>query len=182
VSVAEAIVPAADLSEQISTAGYEASGTGNMKLAMNGALTIGTLDGANVEIARAVGEPNIYIFGLTAPEVLSARQAGGAREVYGSNRDVRRVIARLLDGTFSREGPQLFAPIVHSLLDQGDHYLHLADFADYAAKQEQATRDFQDPEGWSARALLNVARSAHFSSDRTVREYAADVWNIEPVV
>jgi starch phosphorylase len=183
VSVAEAIVPAADLSEQISTAGYEASGTGNMKLAMNGAVTIGTLDGANVEIAREVGAGNIYIFGLTAPEVLKARQAGGAqREIYESNRDVRRVIARLLDGTFSREGSQLFMPIVHALLDQGDHYMHLADFADYASKQEQATRDFQDPEAWSARALLNVARSAHFSSDRTIREYAADIWNIAPVV
>jgi len=183
VSVAEAIVPAADLSEQISTAGYEASGTGNMKLAMNGALTIGTLDGANVEIARAVGEKNIYVFGLTAAEVLTVRQAGGAQhEIYAANRDVRRVIARLLDGTFSREGTQLFVPIVHALLDHGDHYMHLADFADYTAKQEQASRDFRDPEAWSARALLNVARCAQFSSDRTIREYADDIWNIEPVV
>lgn len=183
VSVAEAIVPAADLSEQISTAGYEASGTGNMKLAMNGALTIGTLDGANVEIARDVGEENIYIFGLSADEIIRRRQTGNAaREIYECNADVRRILTRLLDGTFCQEDHGLFAPIVRTLLDEGDHYMHLADFVDYATKQEQAARDFQEPEVWGARALINVARSARFSSDRTIKEYAGDIWGLKQVV
>ena len=183
VSVAELIVPAAELSEQISTAGYEASGTGNMKLAMNGALTIGTLDGANVEIARDVGADNIYIFGLTAEQIVQRRLLGNAaREVYDSNPDVRRIMMRLLDGTFSADDPGLFAPIAHALLDQGDHYMHLSDFADYAQKHEQAARDYRDPERWTARAIANVARSAHFSSDRTIHEYATQIWDLQRVV
>ena len=177
------IVPAAELSEQISTAGYEASGTGNMKLAMNGALTIGTLDGANVEIARDVGADNIYIFGLTAEQIVQRRLLGNAaREVYDSNPDVRRIMMRLLDGTFSADDPGLFAPIAHALLDQGDHYMHLSDFADYAQKHEQAARDYRDPERWTARAIANVARSAHFSSDRTIHEYATQIWDLQRVV
>jgi glycogen phosphorylase len=183
VSVAEAIVPAADLSEQISTAGYEASGTGNMKLAMNGALTIGTMDGANVEIARDVGAENIYIFGLNADEVVRARSNGNAaRAIYESNPDVNRVLTRLLDGTFCPEDPNLFAPIVQALLDDGDHYMHLSDFSDYADKQAQATRDFQDQMAWGARALINVARCARYSSDRTIKEYADEIWGLKPVV
>jgi starch phosphorylase len=183
VSVAEIIVPAADLSEQTSTAGYEASGTGNMKLAINGALTIGTLDGANVEIAREVGAENIYIFGLTAQQVIQKRlQGNAAREIYQSNADVRRVLAHLLEGTFSPEERGLFAPIARSLLDHGDYYMHLSDFADYAQKQELATADFCDVEAWTARAIINVARSARFSSDRTIREYAEDIWDLRQVV
>jgi starch phosphorylase len=182
VSVAEAIVPAADLSEQISTAGYEASGTGNMKLAMNGALTIGTLDGANVEIARDVGAENIYIFGLNADEVVQSRGGNAARAIYESNPDVRRVLTRLLDGTFCPEDRSLFQPIVKALLEQGDHYMHLLDFADYAAKQAQASQDFKDPMAWGARALINVARCARYSSDRTIKEYADDIWGLKPVV
>jgi glycogen phosphorylase len=183
VSVAEIIVPAADLSEQISTAGYEASGTGNMKLAMNGALTIGTLDGANVEIAREVGEENIYIFGLTADEVILARQAGDiAHLVRRSNADVGRIIDALAAGRFCPEEPGLFAPIVESLTGQGDHYMHLADFADYAAAHERAAGDFCNADAWSARALINVARSARFSSDRTIREYASEIWGLKQVV
>jgi starch phosphorylase len=183
VSVAEIIVPAADLSEQISTAGYEASGTGNMKLAMNGALTIGTLDGANVEIAREVGEENIYIFGLTADEVILARQAGDiAQLAHSANADIRRVIRELAAGRFSPEEPGLFAPIVAALTGACDPYMHLADFADYAAKQEQAAADFCNTSAWSARALINVARSARFSSDRTIREYASEIWGLKQVV
>jgi glycogen phosphorylase len=183
VSVAEAIVPAADLSEQISTAGYEASGTGNMKLAMNGALTIGTLDGANVEIAREVGADNIYIFGLTAAEVIERRMAGNAaRAAYDSDPHVHRILTRLTDGTFSAEDRDLFAPIARSLLDQGDHYMHLSDFADYARKHEQAAQDYRDMDKWAARAILNVARSARFSSDRTIREYATEIWNLQQVI
>jgi starch phosphorylase len=183
VSVAEIIVPAADLSEQISTAGYEASGTGNMKLAMNGALTIGTLDGANVEIAREVGAENIYIFGLTAEQVMQNPQDGSAaRSIYESNPDIRRVIKRLTDGTFSSGDRDLFAPIVRTLLELGDRYMHLSDFADYAQKHEIAVRDFCDVEKWSARAIINVARSARFSSDRTIHEYATDIWGLSQVV
>jgi len=183
VSVAEIIVPAADLSEQISTAGYEASGTGNMKLAMNGALTIGTLDGANVEIARDVGAENIYIFGLTAQQVIERRLTGNAaREAYESNPDIRRVLARLTDGTFCPEDHTLFVPVVQALLDHGDYYMHLSDFADYAAKHERASRDFCDVEKWTARSIINVARSAHFSSDRTIQEYAAEIWGLRQVV
>ncbi len=183
VSVAELIVPAADLSEQISTAGYEASGTGNMKLAMNGALTIGTLDGANVEIARDVGADNIYIFGLTAGEIIQRRLLGNAaQEVYDSNPHVRRIMTRLLDGTFSAEDRGLFAPIARALLDQGDHYMHLSDFADYAQKHERAARDYCDSETWAARAITNVARSARFSSDRTIQEYATEIWDLQQVV
>ena len=183
VSVAELIVPAADLSEQISTAGYEASGTGNMKLAMNGALTIGTLDGANVEIAREVGEDNIYIFGLTAAEIVQRRLAGGAaRKVYDSDPNVRRVLTRLGEGVFSAEDRGLFAPIVRALLDDGDYYMHLSDFADYAEKHERAARDYRDVEAWTARAIINVARSARFSSDRTIHEYAAGIWELKQVI
>jgi starch phosphorylase len=183
VSVAEIIVPAADLSEQISTAGYEASGTGNMKLAMNGALTIGTLDGANVEIAREVGKDNIYVFGLTADEVILARESGDIPQlVQSSNADVRRVLHELSSGRFSPEDPGLFAPIVDSLTSHGDHYMHLADFADYAAQQQQASVDFCNRTEWSARALINVARSSRFSSDRTIREYARDIWGLKQVI
>jgi len=183
VSVAEIIVPAADLSEQISTAGYEASGTGNMKLAMNGALTMGTLDGANVEIARDVGADNIYIFGLTAGEVIERRLLGNASQVvYDSNPDVRRVLTRLLDGTFSPEDHGLFAPIADSLLARGDYFMHLSDFAEYARKQECAALDYRDSEAWAARAIINVARSGRFSSDRTIREYATDIWDLKKVV
>ena len=154
-----------------------------MKLAMNGALTIGTLDGANVEIARAVGAANIYVFGMTADAVVRARQRGNvAREIYETDTDVHRVMTRLLDGTFCAEERGLFSPIVEALLDHGDYYMHLADFGDYAAKQAQADRDFQEPVAWSARALTNVARSAYFSSDRTIREYATDIWNLKQVV
>jgi starch phosphorylase len=183
VSVAEVIVPAADLSEQISTAGYEASGTGNMKLAMNGALTIGTLDGANVEIAREVGADNIYIFGLTAAEVIERRMAGNAaRFAYDGDPHVQRILTRLTDGTFSPEDADLFAPIARALLDQGDYYMHLSDFADYARKHEQAAQDYRDVDKWAARAILNVARSARFSSDRTIREYATDIWDLQQVI
>jgi starch phosphorylase len=150
---------------------------------MNGALTIGTLDGANVEIAREVGEENIYIFGLTADEVILARQAGDiAHLVQSSNADVRRLMAELAGGRFSPEEPGLFAPIVDSLTSQGDHYMHLADFADYAAEHERAAGDFCNAGAWSARALINVARSSRFSSDRTIREYASEIWGLKQVI
>ena len=183
VSLAERIIPAADLSEQISTAGREASGTGNMKLALNGAVTIGTLDGANIEIRDAVGEENIYIFGLRTEEIedLEARAAYEPRKIYESSAELRRVLDSLRDGRFSSDGPDLFQPIYAALVEHGDAFYHLADFDTYAATQRRVERDFADKHGWARRAALNVARIGHFSSDRTVREYAEQTWRLQPV-
>jgi starch phosphorylase len=184
VSLAERIIPAADVSLQISTAGQEASGTGNMKLALNGAITMGTLDGANIEIRDAVGDENIYIFGLRAEQVedLDARGAYDARDRYDRSPGLRRVLDALRDGRFSPDAPEAFRPIVASLLEHGDRYYHLADFEPYVAAQRLAARDFRDRHGWARRAALNVARIGYFSSDRAVREYARETWDIHPVV
>ena len=183
VSLAERIIPAADLSEQISTAGREASGTGNMKLALNGAVTIGTLDGANIEIRNAVGEENIYIFGLRIEEIqdLEARAAYEPRKFYESSPELRRALDALRDGRFSSDGPDLFQPIFAALVEQGDVFYHLADFDAYVSTQRRVERDFTDPHGWARRAALNVARLGYFSSDRTVREYAEQTWRLRPV-
>jgi len=181
VTLAERIIPAADVSEQISTAGMEASGTGNMKLALNGALTIGTLDGANVEIREMVGADNFFLFGLTADEVLARKQAGyDPRAVYESNPDLKEALDLVANGFFSPEDRKLFKPLVDSLLNE-DRYLVLADFADYARAQEEVARCYLDREAWTRKAILNVARCGRFSSDRTIREYARDIWGIEPV-
>ena len=176
-------MPAADVSEQVSTAGYEASGTGNMKLAMNGALTVGTLDGANIEIADAVGRENVYIFGLTAEEVQERQAAAGlARTLYESTPSIRRVVDTLTSEALCGEDREIFRPIVDTLLVHGDMYLHLADLASYIATQERVAADFTDQPAWARRALLNVARTAHFTSDRSVREYAHDIWSITRTV
>ncbi|MGA3227207.1 MAG: glycogen/starch/alpha-glucan phosphorylase [Acidobacteriaceae bacterium] len=181
VGLAEKIIPAADLSEQISTAGMEASGTGNMKLAMNGALTIGTLDGANVEILQEVGAENIHIFGLKAEEIEILRQAYNPNECYRSSPAVRRVLDALSHNRFSAHEPGLFQPIIDSMLRQGDYYFHLADFDSYLDAQQRVSSDFQDVPAWTVKAVLNVARSGKFSSDRAVAEYASDIWGIVPV-
>lgn len=183
VTLAEQIIPAADLSEQISTAGMEASGTGNMKLALNGALTIGTLDGANIEIRDAVAPENIYIFGLTAEEVVTARSSGSynPQEIYQKDPNLRRVLDSIRDNRFSPGEPSLFQPIFDSLLYHGDYYMHFADFASYAATQEKAGEDFTNHAAWTERAIHNVARVGRFSSDRAVSEYAANIWNVAPV-
>ncbi len=183
VSLAETIIPAADLSEQISTAGTEASGTGNMKLALNGALTIGTLDGANIEICEHVGAENLYIFGLRTEEIadLRARGAYDPRERYQASEPLRRVLDALGSDRFAGGEPGVFAPISQSLLEHGDRYFVLADFAHYAATQEQVARDYRDAETWSRRAVLNVARMGFFSADRAIREYAARIWRLETV-
>ncbi|MBW2541483.1 MAG: glycogen/starch/alpha-glucan phosphorylase [Deltaproteobacteria bacterium] len=183
VSLAERIIPAADLSEQISTAGREASGTGNMKLALNGAVTIGTLDGANIEIRDAVGEENIYIFGLRTEEIedLERRGAYDPRKIYESSPELRRALDALRDGRFSSDGPDLFQPIFAALVEHGDAFYHLADFDAYASTQRRVERDFADQHGWARRAALNVARIGHFSIDRTVREYAEQTWRLQPV-
>jgi glycogen phosphorylase len=178
VSLAEIIIPAADLSEQISTAGMEASGTGNMKLSMNGALTMATLDGANIEILEKVGSDNMYVFGLTAQQI-AERQAKGfqAREIYDSNASIRRVIDALSSDRFCSNEFGLFRWVYETMVYR-DRYFHLADLGSYIETHERAQRDFVDQENWSRRAMLNVARMGKFSSDRTIREYAADIWHL----
>ncbi|HEY1524644.1 MAG TPA: glycogen/starch/alpha-glucan phosphorylase [Candidatus Angelobacter sp.] len=181
VSLAQTIMPAADLSQQISTAGMEASGTGNMKLAMNGALTLGTLDGANIEIMEAVGEANIYTFGLTREDVSWYQQSGGynPREIYGTDAIVRRVVDCLASNRFCPDEPGLFRWIVDELLDRGDRYFHLADLSSYVEASHRAEKDYQSPDVWTAKSIFNVARTGFFSSDRTISEYARDIWNIK---
>ena len=181
VSLAEVIVPAADLSEQISTAGFEASGTGNMKLALNGALTIGTLDGANVEIKEEVGDENIVIFGLESHEVLELRSAGyDPRTQAEADPALQAVFAAISGETFSPKEPGRFRALVDDLLTW-DTYMLVADFASYCAAQSQVDALYADRSGWAKRALLNTARAGKFSSDRTIREYAQGIWRIDPV-
>ncbi len=184
VTLAEAIIPAADLSEQISTAGMEASGTSNMKFAMNGALTMGTLDGANIEIKDAVGDENIFIFGLKAPEIEQMRRerSYNPRSYYERSPMIRRVVDTLRDGRFSPDQPDLFRWIYERLVIQGDYYFHLADLEAYIAAQEQAERTFVDTASWDRMAILNVARIGRFSSDRTIQQYAKEIWDVPPVV
>ena len=178
VSLAERIFPGSDLSEQISTAGYEASGTGNMKFALNGALTIGTLDGANVEIAERVGDENIFIFGLTADQV-EARKAEGynPRAEYERSPRLKRVLDFVASGRLSPDNPGLFRPLVESLLHH-DPYMVLADFDAYLAAQAEVDAAYRDPAGWTRKSILNVARCGFFSSDRSVREYAERIWKV----
>jgi starch phosphorylase len=182
VSLAEIIMPAADLSQQISTAGMEASGTGNMKLAMNGALTLGTLDGANIEIMEAVGEANIYTFGLTREDVswYQASRGYNPREIYNNDPTVRRVVDCLGSNRLCPDEPGLFRWIVDELLDRGDRYFHLADLSSYIEASHRAEKDYGEPDLWTAKSILNVARTGFFSSDRTITEYARDIWNIKP--
>ena len=183
VSLAERIIPAADLSEQISTAGMEASGTGNMKLAMNGAVTMGTLDGANVEIRQEVGPENIYIFGLTAAEVEErrARRGGDRAASYGESERVRRIMDALRGDRFCPGGEGRHRWVFTALVEREDPYFHLADLEPYLERQEEAARDFGRSPYWARKAILNTARTGRFSSDRTVREYAEQVWGLEPV-
>ena len=183
VTLAEAIIPAADLSEQISTAGKEASGTGNMKLALNGALTIGTLDGANIEIRDEVGDENIFIFGLRAEEVSTLLNTGYHPEHYlGANRNVRRVVDTIAAGHFSRGDKDIFRPIVAKLLSARDEYVHLADFEPYLEAQQRVDEAWLDRSQWNRKSLLNIARMGKFSSDRTIAEYARDIWHIKAAV
>ena len=181
VSLAEKIIPAADLSEQISLAGTEASGTGNMKLMLNGALTIGTLDGANVEILEEVGKENIFIFGLKADEVEQHRAGYNPRSICEQDEEIRRALDLLKSNFFSLMEPGIFDPILRSLLDYGDHYMLLADLRDYIETQARVNAAYRDREGWSRKAILNVARAGRFSSDRTITEYASEIWRVGPV-
>jgi starch phosphorylase len=182
VSQAEKIVPAAELSEQISTAGKEASGTGNMKLSLNGALTIGTLDGANIEIKEEVGDENIFIFGLTAEEVQKTKASGyNPMEYYERIPALKKILDQIASGYFSPGNPELFKPIIESLLYKGDPFLLLADFESYVACQEVVSKAYLNQEEWTRKSILNVANVGKFSSDRTIAEYARDIWHVEPV-
>lgn len=182
VSLSEKIIPASDLSEQISTAGKEASGTGNMKLALNGSLTIGTLDGANVEILEEVGKDNIFIFGLTVEEVEALRAKGyNPYKYYYRNNELRNIVDWLGSDSFTPNEPGVLAALRHSLLDGGDPFLVLADYETYVAKQEEVDQAFRDQKTWAKMAIMNTARVGKFSSDRTIHQYAREVWNLEPV-
>ncbi len=182
VTLAQKIIPAADLSEQTSLAGMEASGTGNMKFALNGALTIGTLDGANIEIMEEVGEENIFIFGLTADEVAETRKSGyDPRQFYEENPELHQTIDMIASGHFSPADPDLFQPVVRSLLEQDDRYMLLADYADYIGQQDQVNAEYQDPHLWTRKSILNAAHMGKFSSDRTIRQYAEEIWEVKPV-
>ncbi|MCF6187623.1 MAG: glycogen/starch/alpha-glucan family phosphorylase, partial [Desulfobulbaceae bacterium] len=182
VSLAEKIMPAADLSEQISTAGTEASGTGNMKFSLNGALTVGTLDGANIEILEEVGAENIFIFGMTAEEVeyekLHKSRTPG--EIYENNPDIHRIIDAIGNGLFSGGDTEIFQPIVRDLLSEQDTYLLLLDLESYLDCQETIGREYLDTTSWTKKSILNVARMGKFSSDRTIGEYAREIWGVEP--
>jgi len=181
VSLAEKIFPASDLSEQISTAGTEASGTGNMKFALNGALTIGTMDGANIEICEEVGRDNIFIFGLTTDEVKELKPKYNPYDYYRENLELKRVLDMIQDGYFSPHHRDLFHPIVDSLLKDGDNYLLLADYASYIECQELVNQTYLDQDKWTKMAIHNVANMGKFSSDRTIKQYADEIWNAKSV-
>jgi starch phosphorylase len=178
VSIAELIIPASDVSEQISTAGTEASGTGNMKFALNGALTIGTLDGANIEIKAAVGAENMFLFGLTADEVRALQSGYDPRQVYLADRELSAALDAIASGLFSPDDPGCFRPIIDSLLHGGDPYMVLADFRSYASVQRTIEHVYRDSAAWTRKSILNVARMGYFSSDRSVAGYARDVWGL----
>ena len=183
VSQAEKVIPAADLSEQISTAGMEASGTGNMKMALNGALTIGTLDGANIEIMDAVGRDNIFIFGLTAEQVGERRNHGyNPLQYFHEDQELQAAINMISAGYFSPQDPSLFSSIISSLIEQGDYYLLLADYRAFIKAQEDVSRLYVQQDKWIRSSILNTARMGRFSSDRSVMEYANNIWHIEPLV
>jgi len=183
VSLAQEIMPAADLSEQISTAGMEASGTGNMKLALNGALTIGTLDGANIEIRDVVGDENIFIFGLTAEQVVAQRAQGYApQDIAANNPELKQAIELIETGYFSPDNLASSKSIADLLLSDGEHFLVLADFESYGAAQSRVDALYRDSDQWSRKAMINSLSMGPFSSDRSIREYADGIWGIKPVL
>jgi starch phosphorylase len=181
VSLAERLIPASDVSNQISTAGYEASGTSNMKFMMNGALTLGTRDGATIEMAEEAGEENFFLFGLTADQVAGSKGWYRPSWHYDNEAETRAALDQIFSGTFSRyDAPDVFESLRHALLTGGDHYMHLADLSAYLDADRRLCDLYADPDGWTRKAILNVAGSGKFSSDRTIAEYAADIWNVKP--
>ena len=179
VSGAEALIPASDLSEQLSTAGKEASGTGNMKFMMNGAVTMGTMDGANIEICEQVGMDNIYIFGMRADTVADMYREGGYNpmHIFETNAELRRALTQMIDGTLLPESPAALQDIYHNLLFS-DPYFVLKDFGSYSMAQRRVDKDYQDREKWLRMAITNTAMSGVFSSDRSIREYDDRIWHI----
>jgi starch phosphorylase len=182
VSVAEYLIPASDVSEQISTAGFEASGTSNMKFMMNGALTIGTRDGATIEMAQAAGEENFFLFGLNAEQVEGSRGWYDPRWHYENEPETRAALDLIASNHFSRNEPGIFTPILDALLNHGDHYLHLADLASYAQTHQRLGESYTIQAAWTRKAILNIAASGQFSSDRTIAEYAKDIWQVQPCI
>jgi starch phosphorylase len=180
VSLAERLIPASDVSEQISTAGYEASGTGNMKFMMNGALTIGTRDGATIEMAEEAGEENFFLFGLTAEQVLGSRGWYDPKWHYQNEPETQAALDMIFNDHFSRGEPGIFAPIRETLLERGDYFMHLADLTSYARAQQQVGELYVNQDAWTRKAIINVACSGKFSSDRTIAEYAAQIWDATP--
>jgi starch phosphorylase len=180
VSLAERLIPASDVSNQISTAGYEASGTSNMKFMMNGALTIGTRDGATIEMAQEAGEENFFLFGLTAEQVTGSRGWYNPHWHYEHEPETRAALDLIFSGYFSRNEPGVFAPLYGTLLTHGDHYMHLADLKSYLEADQQLRELYADSDEWMRKAIMNVASSGKFSSDRTIAEYAAGIWNAKP--
>jgi starch phosphorylase len=182
VSLAEKIMPAADLSEQISTAGTEASGTGNMKLTLNGALTIGTWDGANIEIAEEVGLENIFIFGYRAEDLTEMRNNGyNPNEWVSRDPELAQVLETIRLNKFDRQNPDLFHDLLDNLFNSGDHYFHFADYRMYIDAQQDVSNLYKDKKAWTRKSILNVARAGKFSSDRTIREYAEGIWDLKRV-
>ena len=189
VSNAEIIFAAADVSEQISTASKEASGTGNMKFMLNGALTIGTMDGANVEIVEEVGEENAFIFGLSSDEVIRYENYGGYNpmDIFNNNESIRKVLMQLINGTYAPGDAELFRPLYNSLLNtqssaKADPYFILKDFDSYAKAHRDVEAAYRDEKGWAKSAILNMASSGKFTSDRTIMEYVNDIWHLGKIV
>ncbi len=180
VTLAQRLIPASEVSEQISTAGYEASGTSNMKFMMNGALTIGTRDGATIEMAQEAGEENFFLFGLTADQVASSRGWYNPYWHYETEPETREALDMIMSNYFSRYEPGIFTPLYDTLLTFGDHYMHLADLKSYLEADQQLCELYADPDGWAYKAILNVAASGKFSSDRSIAQYASEIWNAKP--
>lgn len=179
-TLAERLIPASDVSNQISTAGYEASGTSNMKFMMNGALTIGTRDGATIEMAEEAGEENFFLFGLTADQVAGSRGWYSPWWHYQNDPETRSALDMIFSDHFSRDEPGVFEPLRAALLGGGDHYMHLADLRSYLEADEALVRLYARADDWSRKAILNVAGSGKFSRDRTIAEYASAIWNAAP--
>jgi starch phosphorylase len=180
VTLAERLIPASDVSNQISTAGYEASGTSNMKFMMNGALTIGTRDGATIEMAQEAGEENFFLFGLTASEVAGSRGWYSPYWHYEHDPETRAALDLIFSDYFSRNEPGVFEPLRATLLTNGDHYMHLADLRSYLEADQRLCESYGDPKTWGSKAILNVASSGKFSSDRTIAEYTNEIWEVKP--
>ena len=188
VTLAEKLIPACDISEQISLASKEASGTGNMKFMLNGAVTLGTMDGANVEIVQEVGEENAVIFGLRSDEVIRYENEGGydPMEIFNNDQNIREVLMELINGKYSKEDPEMFRDIYNSLLNsqegrRADTYFILKDFRSYAEAQKKIMEYYKNKSAWAKSAILNTAHSGKFSSDRTIQEYVDDIWHLPKV-